>query len=69
MKNSGKMTQRQITRVRKAYNRYGDSWTHQKGQVQDMNDLHKLQKLCFDSAAVVNFPSKQKIDLFAESIR
>ena len=69
MKNSGKMTQRQITRLRKAFDRYGDSWTHEKGQVQDMNDLHKLQKLCFDSAVVVNFPTKQKLDLFAESIR
>ena len=65
MKNSGKMTQRQITRLRKAFDRYGDSWTHEKGQVQDMNDLHKLQKLCFDTAVVVNFPTKQKLDLFA----
>ena len=63
------MTQRQIKRLRKAFDRYGHSWTHDKGQVQDMEDLHKLQKLCFDNAVVVNFPAKQKLDLFSECIR
>ncbi len=43
IKNRGKITQRQITLLRKAFDRYGDSWTHDKGQVQDMDDLYKLQ--------------------------
>jgi len=69
MKNSGKMTQRQITRLRKAFDRYGNKWAQEKSESQDMNDLHKLQKLCFDNADAVNFSPKQKFDLFAESIR
>jgi hypothetical protein len=69
MKNSGKMTQRQITRLRKAFERYGKKWEQEMNEVQDMDDLHKLQKLCFDSAIEINFPPKQKLDLFAENIR
>ena len=45
LKNSDIITQRQITRLRKAFERYGDSWTHEYSQVQDIDDMHKLQKL------------------------
>jgi len=60
MKNSRKMTLRHITRPHKAFDSYGDSGTHDKRHVQDMNNLHKLQKLCFDSAVLVSLLTKQK---------
>lgn len=69
MKNTGKMTQRQITRLSKAFVRYGDRSTRDSCEVQDMNDLHKLQKLCFENAVEDKVKPKHKADIFAEGVR
>ena len=69
MKQSGEMTQRQITRLSKALSKYQGKSSSPTDEVRDMNGLHKLQNLCFESAPNITISKKYNIKQFNENIR
>ena len=69
MKKSGEMTQRQITRLSKALSKYQDKSSCPTDEARDMNDNHKLQNLCFESALNIIISKKYNLTQFNENIR
>ena len=69
MKQSGEMTQKQITRLSKALSKYQEKSSSPTDEVPDMNGLHKLQNLCFESAPNITISEKYNIKQFNENIR
>ena len=69
MKKSGEMTKRQITRLSKALSKYQDKPSSPTDEVRDMNELHKLQNLCFESASNITISKKNNLKQLNENIR
>lgn len=69
MKANGQMPQRQITRLIKAFIRYGCHKSENISDVRDMDDLHILQELCFKRAIDINFMPQKTLDAISQSIR
>lgn len=63
------MTQRQITRLSKALSKYQDKSSCTTDEVRDMNDLNKLQNLCFESAPNITISKKYNSKEFNENLR